>query len=244
MSKHTLNIKMSIDDKYEYDILRNIEILKKNERLSEFCSQAIKDALNDPEKVKAINQKIDMNDNGITMDRQTFYDLVLTKLNNLEKVIETIRFDLHTVTTLAEQEANTELSTKTLAMLDSLYEELNSLVREQMSDYFTFMKWTKKESELLQKFKDTFAEIKEQVQKPTELNNSSELLMQLLQEVTTVKEKLANGVAITTTTPVEQPVVVEEVSSSPVITDNNVQYEEATDVFEGDLDAMAGFFGL
>ena len=58
MSKIALNITMNIDDTSEVDLAQKIDILRKNERLSEFCSQAIKQALDDPETCEDMNKNI------------------------------------------------------------------------------------------------------------------------------------------------------------------------------------------
>lgn len=152
MSKITLNIIMNIDDASEFDLTQKIEILKRNERLSEFCSKAIKEALDNSEACQAINKKIETNGNGILLDRRAFYEQVNKKLAYLENQLNSLRYDMHTAAVLADKAFYKELTTDVLATLDSLFSSIKNNVQLYPGDYIDTMRWKQREAELQNQF--------------------------------------------------------------------------------------------
>ncbi len=152
MSKITLNIIMNIDDASELDLAQKIEILKRNERLSEFCSKAIKAALDDPDACNAINKKIELNGNGVLLDRKAFYEQVNKKLAYLEQQLTALRYDMHTAAVLADKAFYKELSIDVLSTIDALFQSIKNNVQLYPGDYIDTMRWKQRETELQNQF--------------------------------------------------------------------------------------------
>lgn len=152
MSKITLNITMNIDDASELDLAQKIEILKRNERLSEFCSQAIKKALDDPDACNAMNKKIELNGNGILLDRKAFYEQVNKKLAYLETQLTALRYDMHTAAVLADKAFYKELTIDVLSTIDALFQSIKNNVQLYPGDYIDTMRWKQRETELQNQF--------------------------------------------------------------------------------------------
>lgn len=152
MPKVTLTINLNINDTTEVDLLDKIEILRKNERLSEFCSQAIKKALDDAEACEVINKKIELNGYGTLLDRASFYDQVNKKLAYLENQINMLRYDMHTAAVLADKAFYKELATDILSTIDALFQNIKNNVQIYPGDYIDTMRWKQRETELQNQF--------------------------------------------------------------------------------------------
>lgn len=152
MSKITLNITMNIDDASELDLTQKIEILKRNERLSEFCSKAIKAALDDPDACNTINKKIELNGNGVLLDRKAFYEQVNKKLAYLEQQLTALRYDMHTAAVLSDKAFYKELSIDVLSTIDALFQSIKNNVQLYPGDYIDTMRWKQRETELQNQF--------------------------------------------------------------------------------------------
>lgn len=152
MSKIPLNITMYIDDSCEYDLIQKLDVLRRNERLSEFCSQAIKMALDDVDACGAINKKIELNGNGILLDRKAFYEQVNKKLAYLEKQLDTLRYDMHTAAILADKAFYKELTVDVMSTLDALFQGIKNNVQIFPGDYIDTMRWKQRETELQNQF--------------------------------------------------------------------------------------------
>lgn len=152
MPKVTLTINLNINDTTEVDLLDKIEILRKNERLSEFCSQAIKKALDDAEACEAINKKIELNGYGTLLDRASFYDQVNKKLAYLENQINMLRYDMHTAAVLADKAFYKELAVDVLSTIDALFQNIRNNVQIYPGDYIDTMRWKQRETELQNQF--------------------------------------------------------------------------------------------
>lgn len=152
MSKVSLTITMNIDAASELDLVQKIDILRKNERLSEFCSQAIKKALDDPEACSSMNKKIEINGYGTLLDRAAFYEQVNKKLVYLEAQLNVLRYDMHTAAVLADKAFYQELSVDVLSTIDSLFQGIKNTVQLYPGDYIDTMRWKQRETDLQKQF--------------------------------------------------------------------------------------------
>ena len=152
MSKIPLTITMNIDDASEIDLAQKLDILRKNERLSEFCSQAIKRALDDSDACNAMNKKIEINGYGILLDRQAFYEQVNKKLAYLETQLNALRYDMHTAAVLADKAFYKEITVDVLSTLDALFQSIKNNVQLYPGDYIDTMRWKQRETELQNQF--------------------------------------------------------------------------------------------
>lgn len=174
MSKITLNITMNIDDTSEVDLAQKIDILRKNERLSEFCSQAIKQALDDPETCEDMNKKIKLNGNGILLDRKAFYEQTNKKLNYLEGQINALRYDMHTAAVLSDKTFYKELSISVLSTIDSLFQGIKNSVQLYPGDYLDTLRWKQRETELQNTFVSSLNTLR-LVQSALDLDDDTEM---------------------------------------------------------------------
>lgn len=160
MSKIPLNITMYIDDSCEYDLIQKLDVLRRNERLSEFCSQAIKKALDDVDACGAINKKIELNGNGVLLDRKAFYDQVNKKLAYLEKQLDALRYDMHTAAVLADKAFYKELTVDVMATLDGLFQSIKNNVQIYPGEYIDTMRWKQRETDLQTQFANSLSNLR------------------------------------------------------------------------------------
>ena len=241
MAKTTLNLTINTDNRYELDLQRKIDLLKKNERFSEFCCQAIKKALNDPDMLEEFNKKIVSKDKEILIDRQQFFDYINKKIAYLEGQINALRYDMHTAAVLGEKLFYKELSVEVLSIIDSLFENIKNSVQLYPGDYIDALRWKQREKDLQDSFSRNLANLKllEQTFSLDKQTSQAEFTQQLEQS-TQIKqsmteqpektEKTEKAEAIQQTLPVQTIQQIQQPQQIQQVTQQSQQAQQVQQV--------------
>lgn len=152
MTKRVINITLNIPDALAPVITKNLDVLKHNERISDYLSTTVLEKLQDTKAIEELNQKIKFSSYGSMQSTEMFYNAVLERQKALEEQIEALRYDMHTAAVLSEQVMYKELSAKIMSTIDVLFRNLTIDIKLNVSDYVEQRKWLELETALQDKF--------------------------------------------------------------------------------------------
>lgn len=152
MAKRNISLTLNIPDDIAPVIINNLNVLKDNERLTEFLGRTVLEKLQDVEAIEQLNQKVKLNGHGTMQGTEEFYRAVLERLKTLETQIEALRYDMHTAAVLADKALYKELSANIMGTIDVLFRNLSITIKLNVSDYVEQRKWIEREAALQQKF--------------------------------------------------------------------------------------------
>ena len=228
MTKISINLKL--DEIKDANALNKINTLKRNERLTDF----IKMALNDEKLLSTFNDKIAKNELYATLQTDNEYNSqIREEVNKLQSLLQDIRFNLHSALSIAKDSVEKENSIQSLSALDSILAAFQNKVMQYRGEYVDSLKWLERERELQKRFEELLKELQ-----PIDNTKTNELLDEL-------KNMIQFGAVITQVAQTNNAApAVQEQHKEDIIEVEKPQYEEVKEEFEGDLDALSGFFGM